>query len=147
MHSPLKQIVDRKKAVYSIAETDSALSAAKKMAEHRVGSLLVVDGDGKLIGIVTERDFLFKLVASEKDSKSLQVKEIMSKNLLTMNHHNTAQEALKLMTEKRIRHLPVYDDENQFLGLLSIGDLTKWASSRYHVKHDEVNDLVKYIQQ
>ena len=146
MHSPLKIILNKNKSVYSVSSNDSLLEAAQMMAQYKVGSLLVLD-DGKFNGIITERDFLFKVNALNKSPKVLLVKDIMSTNIISINHNKTAQDALKLMTEKRIRHLPVYDDEVHFLGLLSIGDLTKWASSRYHKKHDEVENLVNYIQQ
>ncbi|MBK2124702.1 CBS domain-containing protein [Fangia hongkongensis] len=146
MHSQLKIIVNKDKPVYSVSDSDTLITAAKKMAEHRVGSLLVIS-QGKLQGIITERDFLFKASAKLKDLTTTTVKEIMSDHIISMKDSHTAQEALQLMTEKRIRHLPVYDDKNKFLGLLSIGDLTKWASSRYHEKHDEVENLVNYIQQ
>ena len=146
MHSPLKIILNKNKSVYSVSSNDSLLEAAQMMAQYKVGSLLVLD-DGKYNGIITERDFLFKVNALNKSPKVLLVKDIMSTNIISINHNKTAQDALKLMTEKRIRHLPVYDDEVHFLGLLSIGDLTKWASSRYHKKHDEVENLVNYIQQ
>ena len=146
MHSKLKEIVNKEKRVFSISANSSLFEAAQKMAEHKVGSLLVIDND-QFHGIITERDFLFKVSARNQDLKKHIVSDIMSEHIISMNHNQTAQEALQLMTEKRIRHLPIYDDNNTFLGLLSIGDLTKWASSRYHQKHDEVESLVNYIQQ
>ncbi|WP_119343451.1 CBS domain-containing protein [Facilibium subflavum] len=146
MHSPLKKIINKDKPVYSISADDTLITAAKKMAQHKVGSLLVVNGENDFLGIITERDFLFKACAQQKDLTTHLVKDIMSKDLIGMNHMQTAQQALQLMTEKRIRHIPVYNDEDYFIGLLSIGDLTKWASCRYHKKNDEVQSLVEYIQ-
>ena len=146
MHSKLKEILNKDKPVFSISADSPLLEAAQKMTQHKVGSLLVIDNE-KFHGIVTERDFLFKASANNHDLNTLKVKEIMSEHIISMHHNQTAQEALQLMTEKRIRHLPIYDDEKIFLGLLSIGDLTKWASSRYHQKREEVESLVNYIQQ
>lgn len=146
MHSKLKEILNKNKQIFNISSSNSLLEAAKKMAEYKVGSLLVFD-DKVLHGIITERDFLFKAYSFSQDLEKYRVSDIMTRNIISMNHEQTAQEALKLMTEKRIRHLPVYDDNNIFLGLLSIGDLTKWASSRYYKKYEEVENLMDYINQ
>ncbi|MFZ9034954.1 MAG: CBS domain-containing protein [Francisellaceae bacterium] len=145
MRSKLKDIINRDKVIHEISPDAMLLEAAKKMANNRVGSLLVKDGD-KICSIITERDMLFKVLAKNLDIEKTKVSAVMSESLLVVSTETTAAEALMIMTEKRIRHLPVYDGEI-FIGLLSIGDMAKWASTRYQEKQHEVESLVHYISQ
>ncbi|MCF6807210.1 CBS domain-containing protein [Thiotrichales bacterium 19S9-12] len=147
MDTLLKDILNPNKKVFIIKSDDTLLTAAKLMAENNVGSLLVENGSGKFQGIITERDFAFKVAAKSIDIKNTVVKQIMTPDLITMNHNATAKDAFKVMTQKRIRHLPIYDDNKKFLGLLSIGDLIKHISERYEEKHEEVEHLYQYITQ
>ena len=146
MDTPLKDILNTEKTIYEISSESTLLEAAEKMAKYKVGSLLVMDHHQPQ-GIITERDFLFKVSAHNKNLQTTKVSEIMSKGLIRLHSEQKAKDALKVMTEKRIRHLPIYNEKEEFLGLLSIGDLAKWATSRYHEKISEVEDLVNYIQQ
>jgi CBS domain-containing protein len=146
METPLKEILNPDKKICAIESDQSLLTAAKMMAEHKVGSLLV-NKNGKFQGIITERDFAFKIAANNLNLENTKIEQVMTRDIITINHNATAQEALQVMTQKRVRHLPVYDDDNHFLGLLSIGDLAKWVSCRYVEKHDEVEHLYQYIHQ
>lgn len=147
MDTPLKNILNPNKPILKITADETLLAAATLMASHNVGSLLIQDHKGNFQGIVTERDFAFKVAAKSLDTNKTQVKAIMTPDLITMNHNKTAQDALQIMTQKRIRHLPIYDDNNHFLGLLSIGDLIKWISNQYAEKHNEAEHLYQYIHQ
>ncbi|MCF6776076.1 CBS domain-containing protein [Thiotrichales bacterium 19X7-9] len=147
MDTPLKEILNPNKKVFVVNADETLLKAAQIMAENNVGSLLVNDHNGDFQGIVTERDFAFKVAAKSIDTKTTLVKAIMTPDLITMNYNATAYDAFKVMTQKRIRHLPIYDDNRTFLGLLSIGDLIKHISSRYAEKHEEVEHLYQYINQ
>ena len=93
------------------------------MDERNVGGLIVKD-DEKIVGIITERDYTRKVILKGRSSKETSVETIMTRNLLCVNPDNTVHEALALMTQKRCRHLPVFDDK-QLVGMLSIGDLVK----------------------
>ena len=96
--------------------------AAKTMFEHRVGSVMVVDDEGKLVGIMTERDLIFA-VAEGKTCVKLPVWELMTENPLTANPQDLVTDALKKMREARIRHLPVVDDEGKPVGMVSMRDI------------------------
>ena len=146
MNTELRHILDKTKSIYSIRDDETIFNASKIMNENKIGSLLVSNGVN-FHGIVTERDFLEKVIGFGMDIHSSYVRDIMSTNLIAIDYTKTAQEALKIMTDKKIRHLPVYDDNDNFFGLASIGDLAKWASSRYFEKIDEVAKLVDYISQ
>ncbi|MDX1527750.1 MAG: CBS domain-containing protein, partial [Gammaproteobacteria bacterium] len=93
------------------------------MAEKGIGALVVLDGD-KLVGIVSERDYARKVVLKERASKQTPVGDIMTKDVLYARPDHTVEECLALMTDKRIRHLPVMDGD-KLIGMVSIGDLVK----------------------
>jgi CBS domain-containing protein len=110
-------------AVWSVNPTDTVLDALGVMAEHDVGAVLVLDGD-KLVGILTERDYARKVVLAGRSSKDSQVKEIMTSHVICVAPERSIDECMALMTEKRLRHLPVLDHEH-VIGMVSIGDLVK----------------------
>lgn len=109
--------------IIHVSKNDIAYDAIKKMSEKKVSSLLVLEGK-KLVGIITERDYAWKIILKEKDSKKIKVSEIMTSDILYVEPSETIEEAMALMTEKRIRHLPVLEN-NELIGLVSIGDLVK----------------------
>lgn len=110
-------------AVYSVTPQTMVFDALKLMAEKNIGAVLVL-ADGKVTGIVTERDYARKVILFGKSSRDIAVSEIMSDKVLTVQTAQTVEECMALMTNKRIRHLPVMDGE-KLVGLLSIGDLVK----------------------
>jgi CBS domain-containing protein len=110
-------------AVWSVNPTDTVIDALGVMAEHDVGAVLVLDGD-KLVGILTERDYARKVVLAGRSSKDSQVKEIMTSHVICVAPERSIDECMALMTEKRLRHLPVLDHEH-VIGMVSIGDLVK----------------------
>jgi CBS domain-containing protein len=111
------------RAVHTIGPAATAFDAAQLMAQKKIGGLLVVDG-GQIIGIVTERDFAHKLVPMGRAPKDTSVRDIMSSPVMYVRPQHTSGECMALMTENRLRHLPVVDD-GQLVGLVSIGDLVK----------------------
>ena len=120
----IKQILDDKgRQVWSIQPDDSVYDAIKMMADKRVGALPVMR-DRSLLGIVGERDYARKVILEGKSSRSTLVKEIMTSRVLCARQDQTVEEIMALMTEKRIRHLPVINGEN-IEGIISIGDLVK----------------------
>jgi CBS domain-containing protein len=94
------------------------------MAEHGIGALLVMDGE-QLLGIVTERDYARKVILQDRSSRDTPVSTIMSKDIQTVRPDHSIEACMALMTEKRIRHLPVVQD-GRVIGILSIGDLVKF---------------------
>ena len=120
----IKQILDFKgRNVCSIAPQDSVLDAIKQMAKEGVGALLVLEDD-RLVGIISERDYARRVILEGKSSRDTAVSEIMSTNVVCARPDQTVEECMALMTDKRIRHLPVLQG-NAVGGVISIGDLVR----------------------
>lgn len=110
--------------VYAVRPTAKILDAIKLMADKGVGALVVTDDDDKLVGIVSERDYARKVVLMSRSSHTAEVSEIMTPDVICVNPGQSVEFCLELMTEKRLRHLPVLQD-GRMVGLISIGDLVK----------------------
>ena len=111
------------KSVYSTTPSSSVFDAVKLMAEKNVGALVVMEG-GAIVGVVTERDYARKIVLMARSSKETPVREIMTSPVMYVQPDRTSEECMALMTEYRVRHLPVMD-KGEVIGLVSIGDLVK----------------------
>jgi len=108
---------------WSIAPAESVFEAMKLMAEKEIGALLVTEGD-KLVGIISERDYARKVILQGRSSKTTQVRDIMTARVVYADLHQGVEECMAVMTDKRIRHLPVMD-KGRLCGIISIGDLVK----------------------
>ena len=108
--------------VLSIGPDAAVLDAANLMNERKIGSLLVMDAD-RLIGIITERDMLQRVLVTRRDPATISVADVMTAELVCCRPHTTLEEARGVLKNRRIRHLPVLDENEQLLGLISIGDL------------------------
>ena len=109
--------------VYTIEAADSVYNAIKLMAEKQIGAL-IVEENGAIAGIVTERDYARKIVLMDRSSKTTPVRDIMSSAVRFVRPEQTTDECMALMTERRMRHLPVLEAD-QLIGMVSIGDLVK----------------------
>lgn len=109
--------------VYSVGPNDSVLDAVKLMAEKGIGALVVL-AHGRLVGIVSERDYARKVAPLELSASSAKVSEIMTAEVITVGPRDSSQHCMQLMTDRHLRHLPVLA-EGELIGLLSIGDLVK----------------------
>lgn len=109
--------------IWSVAPDTSVLDAIKMMAEKGIGALMVLDGD-KPVGIISERDYARKVILKGRSSENTPVSEIMSSSLIFADVEQSVQDCMALMTDHRIRHLPVLDN-NELVGVISIGDLVK----------------------
>ena len=119
------EILHRKGAdVITIWPGASLQSAVERMASRNIGALVVVDDEGKIVGMVSERDVVLALAASAEKAPAQSVTDVMSRRLLTCGPDDSLAELMAVMTEHRVRHLPVVD-LGQLLGLVSIGDLVK----------------------
>lgn len=137
----VKHLLDSKDSeIISIAAGASVLDAIKLMAERAVGSLLVMDGD-ELKGIVTERDYARKVIVKGRSSKSTEVGEIMTVDVVTATTDQTVPNCMSVMTERRIRHLPVVED-GTVVGIISIGDLVQAIIAD---QQEEIEQLEQYI--
>ena len=108
--------------VLSVGPDASVLDAALLMNEHRVGALVVLDG-GKLAGIFTERDILRRVVADRRDPAATPIHEVMTREVACCQAHTSLDEARFVLMDRRIRHLPVVDNCETLVGMVSIGDL------------------------
>jgi CBS domain-containing protein len=111
------------RAVHTITPDARVIDALKLMAEKDVGALVVTDG-ARIAGIISERDYARKVILHGKSSHDIAVRDIMTARVVTVQPRHTVEECMALMTEKRIRHLPVTEGE-RLVGVLSIGDLVK----------------------
>jgi CBS domain-containing protein len=123
MKTALDVLNEKGTHVYSIGPDASVLDALRLMAEHEVGALPVLDGD-RLVGIITERDYARKVILLERSSRTTPVRDIMMKRVAYVEPTRSVEECMALMTDKRVRHLPVLRD-GRMIGLVSIGDLVK----------------------
>ena len=110
--------------VYKIKAMDCIADAAILLSENKIGALLVEDDAGKIVGILSERDIVGGLVPHGADLHDVAVSELMTPDLIHCSPGDTVNEAMAMMTDRRIRHLPVFDGEN-LVGFISIGDLVK----------------------
>jgi len=137
----LKQLLEAKgRNVYSITPEARVFDALKLMADKSVGALIVMEG-GRIIGILSERDYARKVILHGKSSHDLQVREIMTSKVITVHPGQTVEECMALMTENRIRHLPVSEGE-RLIGVLSIGDLVKEVIAE---QRQTIEQLESYI--
>jgi CBS domain-containing protein len=113
--------------VWTISGKATVYEAIKLLADKNIGAIPVLEGD-RLIGIFSERDYARKVVLEGKSSRTTPVCEIISTPVVTVTPHHTIEEAMRLMTDKHIRHLPVIDGE-KMVGLVSIGDMVNWIIS------------------
>lgn len=140
MHT-LRQLLGNKTAeVYSVAPNDSVIDAIRLMAQKGVGAVLVMEG-AALVGIISERDYARKVVLHGRSSADTAVREIMTAEVVTVGLRQTVAECMQIVTEHRIRHLPVMDGD-EVVGVISIGDLVKAVIEDQKVQLDE---LQRYI--
>ena len=127
-------------AVWSIAPNAMVYDAIQQMADKNVGALPVVE-NGKLVGIISERDYTRKVILKGKSSKDTPVRDIMTQELMTAHSTDSVSECMRVMTDKRVRHLPVMEG-SKMIGIVSIGDLVRRIIS---AQTATIDNLEKYI--
>ena len=137
----VRQILETKgHEVWSVSAEATVYDALKVMSEKNVGALLVLDG-GRLEGVISERDYARKVILKGKFSKEMPVREIMSTDVVTVLPNQSIEECMALMTNKRVRHLPVLEG-NSLVGVISIGDVVKAIISEQEFT---IKQLMNYI--
>ena len=137
----LKQLLEAKGGnVYSITPDARVFDALRLMADKSIGALIVMEGD-RLAGIISERDYARKVILHGRSSHDLEVRDIMTSKVISVHPGQTVGECMALMTEKRVRHLPVTEGE-RLIGVLSIGDLVKEVIAE---QRQTIEQLESYI--
>ena len=131
----------KQKEIAKISQDSTIAEAANTFAERKIGALLVDDQDGAIVGILSERDIVRGMSQHGTSLHDLKVSELMTTNLIRCAPGDTVNEAMAMMTDRRIRHLPVFEDE-QLVGFISIGDLVK---CRMMEVQSEAEALRQYI--
>ncbi len=126
--------------IYTIGPNDLVFDAVKLMAEKNIGALVVVEGD-QIVGMITERDYARKVVLMARSSTTTRVREIMTSSVMYVPPTHTSEECMVLMTEHRLRHLPVID-KGKLVGLISIGDLVKDIISEQRFIIDQLEHYI-----
>ncbi len=126
--------------VWSIGPDDSVLDAIQRMTEHEIGALAVVD-QGRLVGIISERDYARKLILEGKSSKDTRVRDVMTARVIYAQPHQSVEECMSIMNDNRIRHMPVMKDD-QMVGMLSLKDLVKVIISEQQFIIDQLETYI-----
>jgi CBS domain-containing protein len=138
---PISSVLTHKtSALWSIAPDATVFEAIKLMAEKNIGALLVMSG-AELVGVVTERDYTRKVALHGKTSKETRVREIMPDAMVAVTPDDSVEDCMRLMTENRVRHLPVVEGPN-VVGIVSIGDLVNWIIS---TQSAHIEQMEQYI--
>jgi CBS domain-containing protein len=128
-------------SVWCVSPGATVYEAIQMMADKNVGALLVTDENGKLVGIISERDYTRKVALRGKSSKATAVREILTGAVQHVTPNHSVEECMRVMTEHRVRHLPVLDGE-KIIGVVSIGDLVNWIIS---AQSSTIQQLETYI--
>lgn len=126
--------------VWSISPTATVFEAIQKMSEKSIGALPVV-ASGKLVGIISERDYARKVILKDRASKHTEVREVMSCPVITVTPRQTVEESMRIMTEEKVRHLPVLE-RDRLAGMISIGDLVNWMLTAHEETIDHLQDYI-----
>jgi CBS domain-containing protein len=147
MQTTVAQILQHKGSeVWTVSPDTIVFRALQLMQDKGVGALVVVDDEGRIAGLISERDYARKVILEGRSSKETYTKDIMTKDLYVVKPETTVDECISLMTEKRVRHLPVLD-KGKLAGLTSIGDVVKAIIKEQRIEIQYLNDYImgKYI--
>ena len=137
----VRQLLEAKSPeVFSIGPDVPVINAVRLMAEKRIGALLVMEG-GRLVGILSERDYARKVVLQGHSSADIPVRSIMTSDVITVGPGDTADHCMQLVTNRRVRHLPVLQGD-ELIGVVSIGDLVKAVIEDQQVEIDQLQGYI-----
>ena len=127
--------------IWSVAPDTTVYDALKLMADKNIGAVLVMEA-GKVVGILSERDYARKIILLGKASADTPAREIMTERVMCVGPHETAEQCMALMTEKKVRHLPVLEN-NQLIGIISIGDVVKATIAQKEFIIEQLEDYIR----
>jgi CBS domain-containing protein len=135
----VRNILEKKNTdvVFSVPPTATVFSAIELMSEKNIGGVVIIE-NGNLVGIFTERDYARKLILKGKSSRDTQIGELMTKHLITVTPETTIQESMQLMSNKKIRHLPVLED-GKLCGIISISDVVRFIM-------EEQKEIIEHLE-
>ena len=133
--------LNNKKQIWTISKDQSVRQALVLMSEKNIGAIIIVDNKDFPIGIFSERDYARKVILKGKSSKDTLLEEVMTKELITITRNHKIEQCMEIMTEKRIRHLPILEN-NKIVGIISIGDVLKIIIKD---QKELINHLQKFI--
>jgi CBS domain-containing protein len=133
-------LATKAREIWSIEPTETVYRAIEMMADRGVGALLVMSDD-RLLGIISERDYARKIILKDRSSRKSLVRDIMTSQVVTVTRDHSVDQCLEIMTEKRVRHLPVIEGR-EVVGMVTIGDLVKWIIT---VHEETIGHLEAYI--
>ncbi len=133
--------LNNKKQIWTILKDQSVWQALVLMSEKNIGAIIIVDNKDFPIGIFSERDYARKVILKGKSSKDTLLEEVMTKELITITRNHKIEQCIEIMTEKRIRHLPILEN-NKIVGIISIGDVLKIIIKD---QKELINHLQKFI--
>lgn len=131
---------EKSSSIYTIPVNSTVDAAVSEMNRQRIGSVVVKDGDS-CVGIFTERDVLTRVVSGGRDPKSTPLSDVMTRDFQYIEPDTSVEDAMQLMTDKRVRHLPIIKD-SKLVGMISIGDVTRWLLK---VNELEAENLRRYV--
>ena len=132
-----------KNEVYCLKPENTAYDCAKMMSENHIGCIPVCDNDKNIIGLVTDRDVILRAIACQKDAKNTPISEIMTTNVCYCNYNVEVKEAEDLMCRNQIRRLPIVDDNNKIVGIITLGDLAKNSNVNSHEVSSTFENICK----
>jgi len=142
IHTTVSTILAEKGSIiHSISHDASVHDAVVEMNQKRIGSILVMRGD-QVVGIFTERDVLTRVVESGREAANTMVSEVMTSEIQKLSPDTLIEDAMEIITEKRARHLPVFDESGTLLGLISIGDILRWLIKVNQMESDHLRQYI-----
>ncbi|PWV51824.1 CBS domain-containing protein [Chitinophaga sp. S165] len=129
--------------VYSIQPNDSVFDALSVLVDKNVGALVVLSESDKVLGIFSERDYARRVILKGRASKETLIREIMTENPFTVTEDDSIQDCMVKMTDKHIRHLPVTDNQQRLVGMISIGDVVKYVIDEQQFIIHNLEDYIK----
>lgn len=141
MPTALDVLSEKGMNVYSVSPHDSVLEATRQMNRHKIGAIMVLNGE-KVAGIFTERDVLQRVIGEEIDPADISVGEVMTRDVVCCGADTTLEEMSEIMRSRRIRHIPICDEDGKLMGLISIGDINAHHATQQSMQIHYLNEYI-----